>query len=131
MGLITIPVSYTPYMMIAMDLLMGGPRAAAQAAGGAVVGHLWWWGVWGAVYGARGGVLDAYGRAPEWLKKFMGQDSEPPTAGGGMAGGGVTGGVHIIPPRRQVPTRNGGSSTATATTTSGYRWGTGHRLGDS
>ncbi|KAG6825971.1 hypothetical protein H0H93_016925, partial [Arthromyces matolae] len=57
MGLITFPVKYLPFTIIGMDLLMGGPAYAAQAVAGAVVGHFWWWGVWGTQPGARGGVL--------------------------------------------------------------------------
>jgi Derlin-2/3 len=31
MGLISIPYAYWPYLMIAMDFVMGGPSAAASA----------------------------------------------------------------------------------------------------
>ncbi len=45
MGLVTLPVKYLPYIMIGMDLLTGGPYAAAQGIAGAIVGHFWTAGV--------------------------------------------------------------------------------------
>ncbi|KAG5719108.1 Derlin-1.2, partial [Termitomyces sp. T112] len=36
MGIVTIPVKYLPYVIIVMDIFMGGPRYAAQAVAGAV-----------------------------------------------------------------------------------------------
>ena len=53
-GLITFPVRYMPFVMVGLDLLMGGPGAAAQSCVGAAIGHLWWWGVWGAGLGGQG-----------------------------------------------------------------------------
>lgn len=128
MGLVTFPVSYLPYVMIGMDLLMGGPGAAAQSVAGAVVGHFWWWGIWGGTIGGRGGTLEAYGRAPGWMRTLVGETGPPPPVGGGPGAGaganaGVGGGVHVIPPRRTATT-GGGTSAAR-----GYNWGSGQRLG--
>ncbi|GLB38768.1 hypothetical protein LshimejAT787_0506330 [Lyophyllum shimeji] len=95
MGLITFPVKYLPYTFIAMDLLMGGPGYAVQAVAGAAVGHLWWWGVWGAQPGARGGVLEPYARAPQWMRNLVGEGGAPPPPPG--QGAGVAGGVHVVP----------------------------------
>ena len=105
-GLITIPAKYLPYVFVAMDFLMGGPGAAAVSISGAVVGHLWWWGVW------HTGSLRAWGSAPSWLRSLMGER-------GGIAGAVNMGGVHVIPPRREAPRAAGG-----------HNWGPGRRLGD-
>ena len=104
-GLITFPVKYLPYAFIAMDFLMGGPQAAAVSISGAVVGHLWWWGVWDT------GVLRNFATAPRFLRSLMGEDSDgrPRPLGGG---------VHVIPPRRDEPARPAGRN-----------WGRGQRLG--
>ena len=107
-GLITFPVKYLPYLFIAMDFLMGGPSAAAVSISGAVVGHLWWWGVWDT------GVLREWGRAPSWVRNFMGER-------GGLGGAvNMGGGVTVVPPRRA---REEEAST-------GRNWGPGRRLGD-
>ncbi|KAG6866177.1 hypothetical protein C0991_007727 [Blastosporella zonata] len=79
MGLVTFPVKYLPYSVIAMDLLMGGPGHAAQAIAGAVVGHFWWWGVWGSQPGSRGGVLSAYANAPAWMRNLVGEGGDIPS----------------------------------------------------
>lgn len=106
-GMITIPLIYFPYALIALDFLMAGPSAAAASVTGAVAGHLWWWGV----YHSR--ALADYSRAPRWLRRLVGQ---PPQ---GSASGG-TGGVHVVPPRERAEAA--GSS-------SGHSWGSGQRLG--
>lgn len=122
MGLVTVPIKHFPYVMIGMDLLMGGPSAAAQSVAGAVVGHAWWWSVWGAALGSQG-VLARASQAPEWLRKLLGETGAPPPppSGAGGAGAGLAAaGVHVVPSQRQVP------PTAGAT---GYNWGSGQRLG--
>ncbi|KAJ7931321.1 Der1-like family-domain-containing protein [Mycena leptocephala] len=55
MGLVQLPVKYFPYVMLGFDLLLGGPGAVATSLPGAVVGHLWWWSVWGLSSAARAG----------------------------------------------------------------------------
>ena len=106
-GLITLPVAYFPYALIGMDLLMGGPSAAAQSVTGAVVGHLWWW----TVFDMR--LLAQRGRAPGWLRNKI----DGP--GGVENAAPAVGGVHIIPPRQR-------QEAASAT---GHQWGSGNRLG--
>jgi Derlin-2/3 len=107
-----------------MDLLMGGPSAAAQAIAGAVAGHAWLWSVWGTSLGSTGPLAE-YARAPRWLANWLdGTDRRPPETGATGAGGArmAAGGVHVVPPRR--PATSG--STAS---TRGYNWGDGQRLG--
>ncbi|KAG6888534.1 hypothetical protein C0995_007646 [Termitomyces sp. Mi166 len=130
MGLITFPVKYLPYAIIGMDLLMGGPGYAAQAVAGAVVGHFWWWGVWGSQPGSRGGVLHPYASAPMWLKNLVGEGNVPPPPGQAVANAGDAGGVHIVPPRRTLATGSGSKSGGNSGS-SGYNWGAGRTLGDS
>ncbi|KIL57692.1 hypothetical protein M378DRAFT_87507 [Amanita muscaria Koide BX008] len=108
LGLLTLPVKFMPYIMIAMDFLMGGPAAAAQGIAGAVVGHLWWWTMWAAEGGQRP-MLETYARAPGWLRSLVGD-------GNGPVGGA---GVHVIPPRQP----------AAARPRTGHSWGSGRRLG--
>ncbi|KAI0263044.1 DER1-domain-containing protein [Gloeopeniophorella convolvens] len=111
MGLITIPIQYLPYAMIGMDLVMGGPGAAAVSVTGAVVGHLWWW----AVYGDDGRGLPGlreFAKAPSWVRALVSDGAGPDMAGSG---------VHAMPPRQQQ------QPPARAT---GYNWGVGgQRLG--
>ena len=106
-GLITLPVKYLPYLFIAMDFLMGGPSAAAVSISGAVVGHLWWWGVHDT------GALRGWGSAPSWVRNLMGER-------GGFAGAVNMGGVHVVPPRRAQEPEN----------TAARNWGPGRRLAD-
>ncbi|KAI9507852.1 DER1-domain-containing protein [Russula earlei] len=105
MGLITVPVQYLPYAMIGLDMIMGGPRAAAVSVTGAVVGHLWWWMIYGEDGRGLPGVLE-FGRAPSWVRALVSEGAGPNVAGTG---------VHAIPPRQQ---REPGRA-------SGYNWGGG------
>ncbi|KAL0564469.1 hypothetical protein V5O48_017579 [Marasmius crinis-equi] len=128
-GLITFPVKYMPYMMLGFDLLMGGPQAAAQSLPGALVGHLWWWGVWGDQAG-RPGPYAHYGRAPRWLAQRLGDTSGP---GGQANAGNAGGGVHVVPPRTRINTNApaGGSGSGSSGSSTGHSWGSGQRLGNS
>jgi Derlin-2/3 len=125
MGLITLPMQYLPYAMIGahrslgsllplmqqvgMDLIMGGPGAAAVSVTGAVIGHLWWW----VIYGEDGRGLPGlrqYGGAPPWVRALVSDGAGPSGTG-----------VHVFPPRQQrgAPARP-----------AGYNWGgAGNRLG--
>lgn len=109
-GLITMPVIYFPYALIALDLIMAGPQAAATSVTGAVVGHLWWW----LVHDTR--TLREWASAPTWMRNMIDGPGRP----GGSATGG-SGGVHVIPPRRREEP---------ASTSGGHSWGSGRRLGD-
>ncbi|KDQ60069.1 hypothetical protein JAAARDRAFT_126083 [Jaapia argillacea MUCL 33604] len=111
-GLLTLPVKYLPYVLVGLDLIMGGPQFAAQSISGCVVGHAWWYLVWREARRGPGG----WEKAPGWLVNLVGNGLE---GAGGSASGGVGGsGVHVIPPRREREQ-----------TTGGHRWGSGHRLG--
>ncbi|KAK7038906.1 hypothetical protein VNI00_010540 [Paramarasmius palmivorus] len=110
-GMITFPVKYYPYVMLGLDLLTGGPGAAAQSLPGAVVGHLWWWGVW------QTRALEELGKAPKWLAAWFGDRSG--SLGEGSSGSTGTG-VHVVPPRSRAQPAAGGSGS--------FR-GAGHRLG--
>lgn len=111
MGLITLPIQYLPYAMIGVDLITGGPRAAAVSVTGAVVGHLWWW----IIYGEDGRGLPGlrhFGNAPSWVRILVSDGVGPGIAGTG---------VHVVPPRQQRGASGG---------TTGYNWGSrGNRLG--
>ncbi|KAJ7154604.1 Der1-like family-domain-containing protein [Mycena filopes] len=142
MGLVQLPVKFLPYIMLGMDLLMGGPGAVANALPGAVVGHLWWWGVFGPELGGAGGPLSEWGAAPRWLRDWMGEPAGAPpgpTRADGTTGANSGSGVHIIPPRRTLQTTTapttasapqaGGSGASTSAST-GYNWGPGgNKLG--
>lgn len=102
-GLFSFPILYFPYALVAMDLLMSGPAAAASSLTGILVGHLWWW----SVFDTR--VLERFGQAPGWLRSLVG-GSSPRIPG-----------VQVAPPtdRRQQ----------TQQQSSGHNWGSGNRLG--
>ncbi|KAF5329160.1 hypothetical protein D9611_013192 [Ephemerocybe angulata] len=126
MGLVTLPVRYFPYVMVVMDLLMAGPRAAAESVAGIIVGHAWWWGVWGGDLSATGGVLAEYALAPAWLRRFFGEGARrrregegTRTATGGVATGLRASGIEVVAPRR----------VANASSPEGHQWGQGNRLG--
>ena len=108
-GLFTLPVVYLPYLFISIDLLQAGPKAAAVSTTGAIVGHLWWWGVWDT------GAIRAWGAAPGWLARALGQAAGMPM----RMGGGVT----VVPPR--------GDREQEARTAGAHHWGEGRRLGTS
>ncbi|KAH9835347.1 DER1-domain-containing protein [Rhodofomes roseus] len=109
-GLVTIPVFYMPYVFIAIDLLGDGRAGAAKAISGAIIGHLWWWGVW------ESRIIERFGAAPAWLKKLLGQNSGP-SAHGAWKRGGVEG----VPPRQVREEGRPGE----------HSWGSGSRLGGS
>jgi Derlin-2/3 len=94
-----------------MDLIMGGPSAAAVSVTGAVVGHLWWWVIYGE--GGRGlSGLRQFGGAPSWVRALVSDGAGPSVAGTG---------VHVVPPRQQR---------GTPARAAGYNWGGGgNRLG--
>lgn len=106
-GLLTIPVVYFPYALIAMDFIMAGPAAAATSVTGAVVGHLWWWGV----HNTR--AMRSYSVAPAWLSNWIDGPRRP-------EGATSSGGVHVVPPRRREEPG----------VAMGHTWGSGQRLGN-
>ncbi|KAJ7854262.1 Der1-like family-domain-containing protein [Mycena olivaceomarginata] len=96
-GLVTLPLIYLPYVMLGTDLLTGGPDAVVVALPGAVVGHMWWWSVWGSAAGGAGGVLEPWSGAPMWMKKYMGE-VYPLRRADGAPGANIGRGVTIVPP---------------------------------
>lgn len=121
-GLVTIPITWLPYVLIAFDLVSYGHRAAAAAVTGAVVGHLWWWGVWDSR------EIQRYGAAPRWLRGLISHSQASGQAGGAGAAFVEGSGVQVVTPRRPLGEQNGGAPTAAATT--GHIWGSGNRLGN-
>ncbi|KIJ63108.1 hypothetical protein HYDPIDRAFT_92907 [Hydnomerulius pinastri MD-312] len=120
MGLLTIPIAYFPYALLGMDLLMGGIGVAAQGVSGMIVGHIWWWLVWGAGTGPGGvetGRFASWGRAPRWLRNWFGERE-------GANAGSSRGGYQAFAPRQRAEQTAGGRTT-------GYNWGGGQRLGSS
>jgi len=101
-GLLSFPLRYLAYVLVAMDFVIGGKQAALSAITGVVVGHLWWWGVW------ESRALQELGAAPGWLRSII--ETPPPP---GPAPGGAS----------SRPRRPGAQTT-------GYNWGSGHRLGN-
>lgn len=102
-GLISFPVRYFAYVLVAIDFVIGGKEAALSALTGIIAGHLWWWGVW------ESRALRELGTAPGWLKALI-ETSPPPGPAPGAPGG------------SSRPRRPGAQTT-------GYDWGSGHRLG--
>ncbi|KAJ7430117.1 Der1-like family-domain-containing protein [Mycena galericulata] len=128
MGLVTLPVSYTPWIMLGFELLNGGPTGVAQMVPGALVGHLWWWGVWGPNVGGAGGILQEWSIAPQWLRDWMGERGAPrpgARSATGATGANIGSGVHVVPPRRPATA----AAAEPAASTSGYNWGAGKKLG--
>lgn len=122
MGLITIPVVYFPYALLGMDLLIGGTGAAAQGVSGMLVGHAWWWLIWGSGIGSGGveqGMYAGWGRAPAWLKNWFGERNEHGRVGSRR------GAVQAFAPRQRV------EEAAASGRVTGHSWGSGQRLGHS
>ncbi|KAG1779468.1 hypothetical protein EV702DRAFT_1088487 [Suillus placidus] len=122
MGLITVPIAYFPYALLGMDLLMGGTSAAAQGVSGMLIGHAWWWLVWGSGIGSGGveqGMYAGWGRAPPWLKRWYGERDDYGRAGSRR------GAVQAFAPRQRA------EEAAASGRVTGYSWGSGRRLGDS
>ncbi|KAF9236054.1 Der1-like family-domain-containing protein [Melanogaster broomeanus] len=115
MSLVTIPIKYFPYALLFMDLFSG---RAAESVSGMIVGHLWWWLVWGGGTGAGSveqGRYARFARAPGWLRNWFGEH------------GGEERVTHRTAYQAFAP-RQRAEETAGARTT-GYSWGAGQRLG--
>lgn len=94
-----------------MDAVTGGTGAAAVSVTGAVVGHLWWWLMYGEDGRGLPGVRE-FGRAPSLIRALVGDGAMPNVAGTG---------VQAFPPRQQR---------RPAARATGYNWGAGgQRLG--
>ena len=111
-GLLTFKQAYLPYAMVAMDFLMGGTSAAANALTGVITGYAWWYLVHNADAGRPG--LE-FARAPNWLRSFMGQT-----------------GVRAVPGVGRVLNEGRNRAAAAgraAAETARHNWGSGNRLG--
>lgn len=116
MGLITIPVKYFPFALLAIDVING---RASEGLTGMIVGHLWWWLVWGAGTGAGGveqGRFAGLALAPSWLRHLFGERV-------GVRRATNRDGYHALAPRQRTGERVAGAQTT------GYNWGSGERLG--
>ena len=103
-GLLSFPVRYFAYALVAIDFVMGGKQAALSALTGIIAGHLWWWGVW------ESRALQEFGKAPGWMRDLIETPLPPGPTSGAQAGSS----------RSRRP----------GTQTTGYNWGSGHRLGN-
>ncbi|KAG6379603.1 hypothetical protein JVT61DRAFT_10111 [Boletus reticuloceps] len=115
MGLITIPVKYFPYVLLAIDVLNG---RASESLSGMIVGHLWWWLVWGAGTGAGGveqGRFAGLALAPRWLRGLFGEHEGERRATN-------RDGYQVHAPRQRAEQAASGRAP-------GYSWGSGQRLG--
>ena len=115
-GLLTISHRYLPYAFVAMDLVMGGPSAAASALTGVISGYAWWYLIHNQEAGRPG---SEYGRAPTWLRNLMQETGEGVVPGVGRVFN--AGGARVAAAGRQ----------ARQNIVGGYNWGSGQRLGNS
>jgi Derlin-2/3 len=123
-GLITFAQKWYPLVLLGLDTLNYGKPGAAVAVTGLITGYAWWTLEWKESPGSPppgGGRI--MGRAPEWLKKLIGdqtRDEVPPPAAG----------VHVqVPAGRAL--NDGGRPPPRPAATSGHNWGRGQRLGSS
>jgi len=100
--------------MLVFDLFEGKGKGPADGVVGCMVGYIWWWTVWGRNSSGQG-ILSPYSRAPEWLRRLMGERGPRVPLGAERSTGG---GVYVTAPRQSA-----------SATTAGYRWGSGRRLG--
>jgi Derlin-2/3 len=118
MGIVSVPITWQPYIMLMFDLFEGGPKGPAVGVTGCMVGYIWWWTVWGRNPSGQG-ILSPYSRAPEWLRRLMGECGPRVPLGAERSTGG---GIYVTAPRQ--------TATSGSATTAGYRWGSGRRLGE-
>lgn len=118
-GLITLQHKYLPYAFVAMDLVLGGPSAAAGAVTGVISGYAWWYLMHSQEAGRPGA---SYGRAPTWLKDLMKETGESSVPGVGRVLN--AGGSTVAAARRQA-------QGTTQNIAGGHAWGKGQRLGSS
>lgn len=115
MGLVTIPVKYFPYALLAIDAFNG---RASESVTGMIVGHLWWWLVWGANTGAGSveqGRFSGWALAPRWLRDWFGEREGEHRATN-------RDGYQVHAPTQRAEQAAGPRAT-------GYTWGSGQRLG--
>lgn len=110
-GLFSLSNSYFPFAMLAMDLVMGGPSAAASSVTGIISGYLWWYLVYSDEAGRPGAE---FANAPAWLHRLVGGNTPVTQTVSGAAGSAA-----------------GAANRAVNRATGGYSWGSGQRLGTS
>ena len=115
MGLVTIPLKYFPYALLALEVFN---ERALECLTGMIVGHLWWWMVWGAAPGSGSveqGRFAGLGLAPSWLRDFFGERGREYQATD-------RDGYRVQAPRHLA-------EQAAGARVAGYNWGSGQRLG--
>ncbi|KAG8970247.1 hypothetical protein FRC03_010437 [Tulasnella sp. 419] len=122
-GILSLKALYFPFVLVGLDLITGGPPAAAVSLTGVIAGHAWWLLEWkedGPSHGGggRGGVM---GRAPRWLVNLVGMGEDPQTRDA-QQNQRAYGGAYA-PRGRGL---NDGGSGATGNQ---HTWGSGQRLG--
>ncbi|KAF8526037.1 DER1-domain-containing protein [Hysterangium stoloniferum] len=110
-GLMTIEAKWWPYVLVALDGVMGGKQTLARSLTGLVAGHAWWLLAWRDAAAQQ----SSFARAPGWLRSLI----PSPTAAAGATG----------PQPRAFGTAPRAAARPGRPT--GYQWGTGRRLGDS
>jgi len=114
-GLVTLENQYFPYVMLGMDLLQGGPSAAAKSLTGLISGYAWWY----LVHSIESGRPFApHARAPRWMQALVGE-------GRGATGVNNTRAASAA----AAATRQTAHRAAATVQEEGHRWGAGHRLG--
>jgi len=126
MGIISVPATYLPWFLVTLDLIVGGPGYAVLSVAGALVGHIWWWSVWGGRLASQGRYA-SWGRAPQWLSDYMGENSRgraraAQDPAGGTAASLASGGIHVSAPF-------GRRTTDAGPDIGQHRWGSGQKLG--
>ncbi|KAF8318709.1 DER1-domain-containing protein [Clavulina sp. PMI_390] len=120
-GLISFPQKYYPLVLLGLETLNGGVGGAVVATTGLISGYGWWMLEWkegpGSPNPGSGRVM---GRAPNWLRRLIGDQATPVVP--------RSGGVDVrVPAGRAL--NDGGRGQAPIAT--GYNWGSGQRLGSS
>lgn len=121
-GLIQTSVVYLPYAVVALDLLMHGPYGGAIAVSGLIVSQAFYMLEWNSTGTPK---RNRWLAAPTWFKNLFGKEVAYPDT---VANERRVYGDAIAPTGRGFGDGGRGANPAT---TSGYNWGTGHRLGDS
>jgi len=138
-GFITLSSFWFPFALVAIDVLNYGPVGAIDDLAGILAAHLYWYltELYPRSHGGRN--LPALA-TPRFVQRLLGNGPADPTGTGNvqpaMAGTGyrVGGGTAFAPVRPRVNQSSNQSTTQTINTpnsgsSTGYRWGSGQRLG--
>jgi Derlin-2/3 len=124
-GLIQTSIVYLPYALAAMDILMDGPFGGIMAVSGLIVSQALYMLEWHSTSGESTPKRNSWLAAPTWFKNLFGKQIANPDAADAAR---RVYGQASAPAGRGFSDGGRGANTAT---TSGYNWGSGHRLGDS